>query len=60
MFHGQCQFQKKMHVYPLCPATSEIAHKIEGFDNTDNSMTNVDGGKTDGYRIHCLYFVSLK
>lgn len=49
-----------MYVYLLCLVIFEIVYKIEGFDNIDNSMINVDGGKIDGYRIYCLYFVSLK
>lgn len=52
--------KKKMYVYLLCLVIFEIVYKIEGFDNIDNSMINVDGGKIDGYRIYCLYFVSLK
>lgn len=37
-------------------ATSETAHKIEGFDNIDNSLGNWDGSKTGVYRITLFIF----
>lgn len=46
----------KMCVPRLGLATSETAHKIERFDNIDNSLDNWDGSKTGVYGFTLFIF----
>lgn len=42
------------------PATSEMTHDIEGFDNIENSVTNLHRGKTGVCRVTLFIFCKSK